>query len=238
VAGRITLALSDRWHVERRMLKPGLQAALYTIKPEPRAGEILDSVTGAFAAYTGLFGPPRTQKERITLLYPNAEIGVKYPNQAFATGGDFIVMSKGEVKGQLETLQHEIAHLWWSRGRPGTADEFLSESISEYLANRRGGEMFGSRWLADRRAAMAKRSAAIQASLLDLNGGGTAPRQPLLYDRGPTALWSLHDRIGEMAMNQLLQEAYKVEIGSLEHFLRLVEQRHGAETLNWFRAQL
>jgi hypothetical protein len=238
VAGRITFALSDSWTVETRALKPGLSAALHTIRPEPRAAEILDSVSAAYAYYERLFGPPRTRKERITLLYPNDEIGLKYSNQAFATAGDFIVMSTGEVKGQLETLQHEVAHLWFSRGRPGTVDEFLSESVSEYLANRLAGEMFGADWLGKRRATMARQSAAIAASFFDLEGHGTAPHQLLLYERGPTALWALHDRIGEAAMNGLLLEVYRTDLDSMDQFLDLLARRHGPETMTWFRSQL
>lgn len=239
VLGRITFALSDSWLVEKRTLRPGLDAALHTIKPEPRAPEILSSVSEAYQYLEGLFGSPRTAKKRITLLYPNADIGIVSPNQAFATAGDFIVMSaQGEADGQLETLKHEVAHLWWSRGRPGTADEFLSESISEYLANRLGRVKFGDDWLIRRRAGMAKRSAAITGSFNDPTSLEGSARQPLLYDRGPTALWRLHDRLGERALDRLLKEAYRRDLDSYENFLELVAEQHGKATMSWFRAQL
>jgi hypothetical protein len=98
--------------------------------------------------------------------------------------------------------------------------------------------MFGSDWLVKRRAELAKRSAAIDASFFDLNGHGTAPHQPLLYERGPTALWALHDRIGQAGMNGLLQETYRLDVAALDGFLQLIERRHGADTKAWFRSQL
>lgn len=238
VSGRITFALSDSWRVEERALAPGLKAALHTIRPEPRSAEILGAVGSAHAYFTRLFGPPRSGKGRITLLLANAEIGLKYPNQAFATAGDFIVMSNGDAQGQIDTLHHEVAHLWWSKGQPGTPHEFLSESVSEYLALRQGEATWGSDWLARRRASMAKRSAEIQGSILKLDGVGSGPRQPLLYDRGPNALWLLHDWIGSAAMDALLQEAYSREVSRLPEFLDLVGQRHGPATQAWFRALL
>jgi hypothetical protein len=161
VSGRITFALSNTWHVERRGLG-GLVAALYSAKAEPRSNEILDAVAGAHAHFRIMFGEPRTTKRRITILLANADVGLKYPNQAFATGGDFIVMSNGEAQAQLDTLHHEVAHLWWSGGQPGSPDELLSESVSEYLALRFGEVRWGKDWLRSRRAAMARRSEALK----------------------------------------------------------------------------
>jgi hypothetical protein len=98
--------------------------------------------------------------------------------------------------------------------------------------------MFGADWLGKRRATMARQSAAIPASFFDLEGHGTAPHQPLLYERGPTALWALHDRIGEAAMNGILLEVYRTDLDSMDHFLDLISRRHGPETMTWFRSQL
>jgi hypothetical protein len=238
VVGRLTFALSDSWRIQERALGPGLKAVLHTIRVEPRSSEILGAVGSAHAYFTRLFGQPRSGKSRITLLLANADIGVKYPNQAFATAGDFIVMSNGNPDGQIDTLHHEVAHLWWSKGQPGTPDEFLSESVSEYLALRQGEATWGAEWLARRRTSMAKRSAEIQGSILELNGVGSGPRQPLLYDRGPNAMWLLHDRIGAIAMDALLQETYRREISHLPDFLDLIEKRHGAVTQAWFRTLL
>jgi hypothetical protein len=235
---RITFAASNRWHVEQRELGSNLVAALHTVQPEPRSGEILGSVQGAHAFFSRLFGAPRSSKKRITIVLANQEVGLKYSNQAFATAGDFIVMSTGEPQGQIDTLHHEVAHLWWSDGRPGTPDEFLSESVSEYLALRFGHVRWGAEWLSKRRAEMATRSANIGSSLLSLNGDGSGPRQPLLYDRGPTALWLLHDRVGSDAMDGLLQETYRRRLTSLPEFLALVQSRLGADTQKWFRDQL
>ena len=238
VSGRITFAASSGWHVEQRPLGGKLVAALHTMRPEPLSGQILSAVEGAHAYFTRMFGAPRSSTSRIRILLANADVGLKYPNQAFATAGNFIVMSNGEAQGQLDTLHHEVAHLWWAGGQPGTRDEFLSESVSEYLALRYGEERWGAGWLAQRRAAMAARSAEINSSFLRLDGLGSGPLQPLLYDRGPTALWLLHDRVGREAMDALLRETYQRETKSLSEFLGAIESRFGSKVEAWFRSQL
>jgi hypothetical protein len=189
-------------------LSDNLIAFLHTIRPELLSGKILSAVEGAHTYFKRMFAAPRSSKDRIKIVLAHADVGLKYPHQAFATAGEFIVMSNGEPQGQLDTLHHEVAHLWWSAGQPGTPDEFLSKSNSEYLALRYGEERWGAGWLALRRAAMATRSAEINGSLLRLDELGSGPIQPLLYDRGPTALWLLHDRVGRVDMDALLQEAY------------------------------
>ncbi len=237
ISGRITFAASNDWRVESLRLNPKLEAALHTVTPEPRGKTILEAVGGAYADYERLFGPPRADKSKITLLLANADIGLKYPNQAYSTGGDFIVLSSGSPESQQDTLHHEVAHLWWSAGRPGTPDEFMSESVSEYLALRRGEAVWGGEWLAKRRRDAAKASAEVKGSITAIDGF-SGLRQPLLYERGPTALWALHDRIGGPAMDRLLVAAYQARIDTLQAFLDLLARQQDAETAAWFEARL
>ncbi|WP_415014523.1 hypothetical protein [Brevundimonas sp.] len=236
VAGRITFAMSNAWISAREPLNEEISAVLYSVEPEPRASEILGAVGDAFSAYEELFGPPRTNKREIRLLYPNRDPGLVWPNQAYSTGGDLIVMNIADLQTQLDVLNHEVAHLWWSVGRAGTPDEFLSESISEYLATRHGGQVWGADWLEHRRQAMRRESEAIEGSLLEIDGVGGA-RQPLLYQRGPTALWALHDRLGQEAMDALLVSAYQQRIDTLAAFVESIQARDG-EAAEAFRDSL
>lgn len=237
VAGRITFAQSDSWIAERRPLNDQLSAVLYSVEPEPAAADILGAVGEAYSFYQGLFGTPSTDKSTITLLYPNRDPGLVWPNQAYSTGGDFIVMNLSDLRVQLDTLNHEMAHLWWSAGRPGTPDEFMSESVSEYLALRRGQQAWGDAWLMERRAAMDAASGRIDASLLDIDGFG-GHRQSLMYERGPAVLWALHDDVGAEAMDALLAAAYAARIDRLEDFIALVEERLGRNRAEALRADL
>ncbi|MGE6696830.1 hypothetical protein ACQKH5_04005 [Hyphomonas sp. NPDC076900] len=237
VGGRITFAMSDSWVMETRELGSGLSARLYSVVPEPKADDILGTVGDAYSYYAGMFGPPRTDKSAITLLYPNIDPGLVYPNQAYATAGDFIVMNLSDLAVQLDTLNHEVAHLWWSAGQPGTADEFLSESFAEYLAMRRGEAAWGKDWLATRRAALDEAAAEAEGSILTLNGFGAA-RHSLLYEKGPSLLWKLQDSIGEDAMDGLLRAAYEQQTETLEGFLTLMAEREGEQIAGWFRESL
>lgn len=237
VGGRITFAMSDSWVMEARALGGGLSARLYSVVAEPKADEILGTVSDAYSYYSDLFGPPRTDKSAITLLYPNIDPGLVYPNQAYATAGDFIVMNLSDLDVQLDTLNHEVAHLWWSAGQPGTADEFLSESVAEYLAMRRGEAAWGEGWLAKRRNTLDAAAAEAEGSILTLDGFGHA-RQSLLYEKGPSLLWQLQDHIGEEAMDGLFRAAYDRRTETLESFLSLLAEREGAQVAGWFREAL
>lgn len=237
VSGRITFIAAPHWSEARRQLNPALAASLLSIAPEPRAAAILEAVKGAYASFEGLLGAPQTLKTMITLVNANRDIGLKYPNQAYSTGGDFIVLDRSEPALQQDTLHHEIAHLWWSSGRPGTPDEFMSESVSEYLAMRRGEEVWGSEWLQGRRDKLSEESARVDARFRELDGF-TPIRQPLLYFRGPSALWALHDRIGVAGMDALLRAAYDDRLDTLSKFELLVSTLEGTETAQWFADQL
>ena len=224
VLGRITFAASNSWTIERRQFG-SLSVALYSAVPEPRAPQIFGSVEGTYAYYEDLFGVPEGSEKSMTLLLPNGEVALKQPNQSYSTNGDFIALDQSDPLVQLDALNHEIAHLWWSAGRPGTPDEFLSESISEYLAMRRGGQIWGEDWLRQRRASAANRSQAIASSLREIGGPG-GDRQDLLYNRGPTALWALHERIGEEAVDDILRSVRTKKIDTLEGFVNEVESEH------------
>lgn len=237
VGGRITFALSDSWLVTERDLGNGLSARLYSVLAEPKADDILGTVSDAYAFYAGLFGPPRTDKSALTLLYPNIDPGLIYPNQAYATAGDFIVMNLSDLDVQLDTLNHEVAHLWWSAGQPGTPDEFLSESVAEYLALRRGEAAWGADWLASRRGEIDAAAAQAEGSILTLDGFGHA-RYSLLYEKGPSLLWALQDQIGEDAMNGVLRAAYAAQIETMAGFLDLLAEREGEQVAGWFREAL
>ena len=237
VNGRITfIAFADAAE-RRRMLGEGLQGVVLSIAPEPRADAILEAAAVAFDAYRTLFGPPDADVDTLTIVYANRDIGLKYPRQAYATGGDFIVLDESDARVQMDTLHHEVAHLWWSSGTPRTPDEFMSESISEFLAVRHGGDVWGDAWLADRRAAMARRSAATEDSLRDIDGF-SGSRQTLLYNRGPLALFALQERVGRAAIDGLLRDVATAQIVTLDGFVERLAARHDRGIADTFRAAL
>ncbi len=223
VTGRITFITSNNWSEERRRFGDGLTGRVLTIAPEPRAAAILDGAESAFVAFRALFGPPISQSDTFSIVYANRDIGIVYPRQAYSTGGDLIVLDDSEERVQLDTLHHEIAHFWWSRGTPGTPDEFLSESVSEYLAVRHGGDHWGKEWLTDRLRTMRKRSAAVEGSLREIDGL-SASRQDLLYNRGPLALFALQEEIGRAAVDDLLIKVNHSRVETLAEYLTILAQ--------------
>jgi hypothetical protein len=184
ISGRITFALSDSWVTARRPLGGKLSAALHTVKPEPRAESILEAVGGAYGLLRGAVRGAAHAEVGLHPALRQRRRGAEVPEPGLFHGRGFHRHGQLEPQLQQDTLHHEVAHLWWSAGRPGTPDEFMSESVSEYLSIRRGEQVWGADWLKERRAKLAERSAKIEASLLNIDGVSPT-RQPLLYDRGP-----------------------------------------------------
>ncbi len=237
VHGRITFIASDGWTEARRTLGDGITGRVLTLAPEPRSDDLLDAAQAVFGAYRTLFGAPGTASDTLTIVYANRDIGITYPRQAYSTGGDFIVLDESPAQVQIDTLHHEIAHFWWSLGTPGTPDEFMSESISEFLAVRHGGDVWGEAWLTERRADMAARSAEVQESLREIDGL-TATRQTLLYNRGPTALFELQDQIGRAALDAVLINAHAARTDTLQGFLAHLSALQGEDVAGGFADRL
>lgn len=234
---RVTFAASNNWVMRERQIDPKRKAILYTAAPTERSEDILNAVAEAYAWYRSALGEPTAIATDLRILYANELTSLRYPREAYATGGSFIVLDESSPEVQRDTIHHEVAHLWFSAGRPGSPDEFLSESLAEYLAMREGGRVWGQDWLTRDRRSTALRSARVEGSLLAIEGFSPT-RQSLLYNRGPTALWLLHDRIGADAMDRLLAEAYSSGVTTIEAFFDLLTSRHGAETTAWFKALL
>ena len=223
---RITFAASNSWTIARREIGDGFSGAVYTARRTPRIDSILVGLAQAFDAYRIFLGSPHTSTNAVKIIYPGPEIQPTYPQQAYVAGGDFIVLDETSLEVQLDALNHEVAHLWWSRGAVGTPDEFLSESIAEYLAKRHGGELWGPAWLKRQRARMRAKSEAVASSLLDIDGL-TDDRQTLLYNRGPTMLFALEDRIGREAVNDILAKLYSRRSSTLNDFFDVLSALHG-----------
>ncbi|MEL8055326.1 MAG: hypothetical protein AAGK66_04170 [Pseudomonadota bacterium] len=238
VIGRLTFFASNGWEVSTQALNEGTEMVLYSIKQEPGAVDIFSAVQGAYEDFEAIFGAPSRETGQIRLLNANDDIGLVFPAEAYATGGDFIVLDNASSPDARDnTLNHEIAHIWWFAGQPGTPDEFLSESIAEYMAMRRGAMVWGQEWLDEKRASVKAQADQLDVSILGIQGF-SATRQPLLYKKGPHALWMLHDRIGEDDMNALLKETLVRDVETMSAFFALLEEQHGETVSRWFENQL
>ena len=237
---RVTFAASDRWHAESRAFTGDRGVTVYALNRTPRVDLALDAAAATYATLADLYGEPRRAGPDLVVLYPNDSLdvlGLRSPDEAYSTGNLIAIRDDRDETSWVATLQHEVAHMWWSGGQPGTADEFLSESLAEYSATVVGGAELGADWLARRRATLAARSEKTEGSLRDLDGF-TGTRVALLYSRGPTALWALHDRIGGAAMAEFLTEVQTADVGTLDGFLSRLADREGAETAEWFAGLL
>jgi hypothetical protein len=236
---RVTFAASRAWHVTSRALTPGRRVTVYAARPDARVERVLAAAGAAYTAMARWYGPPAGADTELAILLPNDSLGLHYPTEAYATGGTLIALStQPDETVWLDTFHHELCHLWWTGGRPGTADEFLSESPAEYHALRLGGAAFGEAWLERQRAKLARGSAGIPGSLRTVQGAYPAELSTLLYERGPTVLWALHDRLGEAAMTALLRATRERRIDTLAGFFAVLAAREGDAVRRWFEAQI
>ncbi|MEM1056612.1 MAG: hypothetical protein AAGI52_13905 [Bacteroidota bacterium] len=234
---RITLALSDRWHTASRTFADGQRVEVRAAVPSPRVDLAMDTARRAYAAFEATFGPLQEESQTLRLLYPNDVPDLIYPGEAYAAGNLVAMADSDNETAWLGTIHHEVSHMWWNRGAPGTPDEFLSESLAEYSALLLGSQTFGTEWQAQRLASLRSRSDQIDASLLELNGF-PPERQGLLYARGPVALWWLREHIGAEALDALLQEVHSQQTDSLQAFLDLLAEREGKALSGAFRSRL
>ncbi|MBH5322178.1 M1 aminopeptidase family protein [Aurantiacibacter sediminis] len=236
ILGRITFAASPRYTITARQLAPGLEARLHTLGSEPRADEMLARARDAYAYYTNLIGPPRGARDEVKIIYANPDIGVTRSRMAYATGGDYFFIGVAPPQEQDFTIAHELAHFWWISGAAGTPDEFMTESLAEYVAQRYAQTVWGDEWLGEKFEQMQRVSGSIEGSMRD--EGEFDGRETLLYFRGPLILWDLHRRIGTEAMDALLVRSHAEDISELQGFIDLIEDREGAEVARWFEQRL
>ncbi|MGB6319569.1 MAG: hypothetical protein WBG08_13110 [Litorimonas sp.] len=236
ILGRITFAASPNYTVASRDLSPSLEARLHTLGPDPRAEAILARTESAFRYYEKLIGAPRSGSETLTMILGNEDIGIPQPRMAFATGGDYIALGIAPPMDQDFQIAHEVAHFWWILGASGTPDEFMTESLAEFVAWRFGEKVWGDDWLLQKTERAERVSASITGSMLD--AGEFDGRQTLLYFRGPLRLWQLQQRIGQEAMDGLLAAAHEGDVSTIRAFIRIIGEREGPQTAQWFENSL
>jgi hypothetical protein len=74
----------------------------------------------AYAAMARWYGPPAGADTDLTILLPNDSLGLHDPTEAYAPGATLIALStQPDETVWLDTLHHELCHLWWTAGRPG-----------------------------------------------------------------------------------------------------------------------
>ncbi|APE27903.1 hypothetical protein [Aurantiacibacter gangjinensis] len=236
ILGRITFAASPAYTVTSRQVTDAMRADLYTLGDEPRAGALLDRASDTYRYYTALLGEPRVSPSTLTMLHANEEVGVTRPQMAYATGGDYFTIGTGSAEEQAFLIAHEVAHFWWISGAAGTPDEFMTESIAEFVALRYGQTVWGDDWLTAKLDRASRISESIDGSILD--EGDFEGRETLLYFRGPLVLWALQRRIGTEAMDALLIEAHAEDVSELATFMATLSAREGSEVASWFERQL
>lgn len=138
----------------------------------------------------------------------------------FAMG--MVAIERGALRRNVpvDTLAHEVAHLWWGQTvQPhGRGERFLTESLAEYGAWRYQ-ETHGAPGEASALARAAEsewwssvHDTGVDPALADVRFA-TKGYSTLAYSKGPAALWRLHEQAGAPAMDALLRD-FRERVGS------------------------
>lgn len=140
----------------------------------------------------------------------------------------------------VRQLAHEAAHGWWRSAPTDTWEDWLNEGFAEYVAllvvrERFGEEAFEAR-ISGKLEQIWDTPAIWGFDRSDPEAAEIA--QVNLYDRAPTLLYRLSDRIGEEVFLDLCRELVEKRVDSTEGFLERLEKRTDEETADWFEELL
>jgi hypothetical protein len=128
---------------------------------------------------------------------------------------------------------HEVAHAWWMLASPITDDFWLVESAAEYGAIRYIEHAMGieeaQRFIEQKRTASADAGPVM---------GHGRPNRVQLYQKGPSLLVDLEQRIGRPAMDRLMAQMAREPVHTTPVFLRLLTNVADAEAAAAFQRAL
>lgn len=207
---------------------------IHDARPDPGAKLIeltaaLEGCTAYLNALSGSAGP-----------LPHASIIVTDRPEGGYSRGTLIALTDIENEDEEALRQficHELAH-YWSKANAGGPENWINESIADYLANMAvrdamGDDVFDAR--------MARYADQVSGQFLPAIWSPNAADRPpylTLYRDGPLALRDLEARIGQNAFSGFMQAVMQARTASTADLLALLEETSSAEVRDWFEARL
>ncbi len=130
----------------------------------------------------------------------------------------------------METVFHEIGHLWWIGADNATFENWLNESFAEYVSDMATGAIFGEELF---RKEMKRKEGRLPnyGPVYDFENGKSSIFT--LYNKGAFILHQLDHRLGRESFNELLSELLLRDIKTTEGFLELLGENFGEEHKSW-----
>ncbi len=236
-AWEFAAAISDRFEVHTAE-SDGVTIRFFGLpfgSPVTTAGEALQGVVGAFAAYEERFGPyPFTELDVVDVAVNIG--GYEFPGMCYVEAGKRAYAATDEYD---YLMAHEVAHQWWYGlvGARPVAEPWLDEGFATYAV-----ALYRER----------TRGSAARESLVGY-WGRTATGRPLdssprdfgdwggyrrtVYERGALFLESLRQEMGDQRFFDLLhlyQERMRYRVGSTGAFLNMAQEVAGRDLTSFF----
>ncbi|MEL6486088.1 MAG: hypothetical protein AAFQ13_02950 [Pseudomonadota bacterium] len=152
---------------------------------------------------------------------------------SYATAKNVTILSSREPPlERRHSLAHEIAHFWWAKDRPGTADELSSQSLAEYAALRLLSAGKGEVWRNKTVERFESHMAGFSKDLSDISGF-SPDRRRILSNFGPSKLFRFEDRIGPRAMTRILKTPAHRNVHSLGAWFEVVDAETRKKDRQW-----
>lgn len=131
---------------------------------------------------------------------------------------------------------HELAHFWSSGAPPLTVENWLNEAFAVYVASRITASIYGEEFHRDALADWRERAEG-QPSIWTAADQSRRPYE-VNYKKGPLALERLRKRVGDRAMERILQRYMTDPVNSTPALLEVVAEEAGQEDADRFRTVL
>jgi hypothetical protein len=215
-----------------KIMAPGYD--IHDARPDPGAKLTeLTAALGGCTAYlnrlSGSAGP-----------LPHASIIVTDRPEGGYSRGTLIALTDIEnedEEGLRQFICHELAH-YWSKANAGGPENWINESIADYLANMAVRDAMGDDVFDARMARYADQVSGQSLPAIWSSGASDRPPYLTLYRDGPLALRDLEARIGQNAFSEFMQAVMHARTTSTGDLLALLEETSSAEVRDWFEARL
>jgi hypothetical protein len=187
---------------------------------EAEARAVLEAASGCAGFLNARFGEGNPLPEVHFVIVDRGRVAMARKN--------FIILTRVSTSNRLglhRYICHELAHYWTESAGPFTPDHWMSESFAEYA------------YAFDQRVAEYEQAGRGHGPVWT-PAATDRPSAQVMYRLGPWLLSRLEQRIGREPFAEFIRRYMVHDVRTTEELLSHLQAVHGAETEQWFRAEL
>ena len=242
-AAHFALFIAPKFYFVQAPTSPNLEVqVVQTSVPDSTGRDLAALATRSAAFYNELFGPAN-RLAQLRVVVPPKQAMVLGKTWSYAVPGEkngsVIRVEPGATREQMfYSVGHESAHHWWNFAPYRNTDyqSYLNEGFAEYSCLRFYRHEYGDAaflQLIARYQVIAERLQPVPQMAADLP---LKVRNQFTYIKTAYTLYLLENRIGQLAMQQLLRETLAAAPQSHETWLAVLERSAGKPARSYFEA--